>query len=97
MAALPVPRELDASLRRRWTLTSRSRATRPRLADLLALVRRRASEVVEGFYDIGEALREILDHKLYAAAGSKSLEALVESDVRIVVARSVAERATRNR
>lgn len=51
-----------------------------RLADLLALVRRRAAEVVEGFYDIGEALREILDHKLYAAAGHKSLQGLLEAE-----------------
>ncbi len=51
-----------------------------RLADLLALVRRRVSEVVEGFYDIGEALQEILDHKLYAAAGHKSLEALLKAE-----------------
>jgi hypothetical protein len=51
-----------------------------RLADLLALVRRRVSEVVEGFYDIGEALREILDHKLYATAGHKSLEALLKAE-----------------
>lgn len=79
----------------------------------LALVRRRVTEVVEGFYDIGEALREILDHKLYAAAGHASLEALRailreagisraaitagRGDVRIVVSRAAVERAARGR
>lgn len=53
---------------------------RRRLGELLALVRRRVTEVAEGFYDIGEALREILDHKLYAAAGHASLEALLKAE-----------------
>ena len=32
-----------------------------RLAELLAIIRRRMTEVVEGFYDLGEALREMLE------------------------------------
>jgi hypothetical protein len=51
-----------------------------RLAELVALIRRRVTEIVEGFYDIGEALREILDHKLYAASGHASLEALLKAE-----------------
>lgn len=53
---------------------------RKRLAELLALVRRRMTEVVEGFYDIGEALREILDHKLFAVAGHKSMAAMLGAE-----------------
>ena len=51
-----------------------------RLADLVALIRRRVTDVVEGFYDIGEALREVLDKKLYAAEGHKSLEAFLKAE-----------------
>jgi hypothetical protein len=53
---------------------------RKRLAELLALVRRRMIEVVEGFYDIGEAFREILDHKLFAADGHKSMAAMLVAE-----------------
>lgn len=53
---------------------------RSRLAELVALIRRRETEVTEGFYDIGEALREIVDHKLYAVGGYKSLGAFVEAE-----------------
>jgi hypothetical protein len=53
---------------------------RARLGELVALIRRRLTEVVEGFYDLGEALREILDKKLYAAIGHKSLEAFLEAE-----------------
>lgn len=51
-----------------------------RLADLLALIRRRITEVVETFYEIGEALVEIVEHKLYAAEGHRSLAALLEGE-----------------
>jgi hypothetical protein len=51
-----------------------------RLAELVALIRRRMSAVVEGFYDIGEALREILDKKLYGAAGHAGLEAFLKAE-----------------
>jgi hypothetical protein len=51
-----------------------------RLAELLALIRRRMMEVVEGFYDIGEALREIVDHKLYGALDHASLGALLKAE-----------------
>lgn len=51
-----------------------------RLADLLALIRRRVIDVVEWFYDIGEALDEIVEHKLYAAAGHQSLGAFLEAE-----------------
>ena len=51
-----------------------------RLAALLAIIRRRMTEVVEAFYDIGEALREIVDHKLYAVAGHKSLKVFLAAE-----------------
>ncbi|TAK22027.1 MAG: hypothetical protein EPO40_29030 [Myxococcaceae bacterium] len=46
-----------------------------RLKALEALIRRRLVTVVESFYDVGEALSEVLRRKLYAAAEHASLEA----------------------
>jgi hypothetical protein len=51
-----------------------------RYAELVALIRRRMTEVVEGFYDIGEALREILEKKLYAAEGHASMAAFLSAE-----------------
>lgn len=51
-----------------------------RLADLTAEIRRRMTAVVESFYDIGEALREVLDRKLYGAAGHASLAAWLHDE-----------------
>jgi hypothetical protein len=36
---------------------------------LLALIERRKDRITEDFYDIGEALRELLNNKLYVALG----------------------------
>lgn len=44
---------------------------------LLALIGRRKQRMVEDFYDIGEALRELLDQKLYVALGHASFEAML--------------------
>lgn len=66
---------------------------RARLGELLALVRRRVTEVVEGFYDIGEALREILRE----AGISRAAITAGRGDVRIVVSRAAVERAVRGR
>jgi hypothetical protein len=49
-----------------------------RFAELTALIRRRLATVVESFYDVGEALREITDKKLYATTGYTSVAAWVE-------------------
>lgn len=49
-----------------------------RLDALTKLIRRRLATVVESFYDVGEALREIADHKLYATTPYPSLAAWVE-------------------
>ena len=54
-------------------------AARKRLKVLEALIARRIGTIVESFYDIGEALREILDHKLYGAAKHESFEAFLEA------------------
>lgn len=51
-----------------------------RCAELLALVHRKMTSVVESFYDVGEALREILDKKLFAAAGYDTFEAMLERE-----------------
>lgn len=51
-----------------------------RLAELVALIRRRMGTVVEGFYDIGEALREILEKKLYGVGGHAGLESFLQAE-----------------
>ncbi|MBK6531586.1 MAG: hypothetical protein IPF99_18850 [Deltaproteobacteria bacterium] len=48
-------------------------ANRKKLASLEGLIRRRLATVVESFYDVGVALREILEKKLYAVKGHASL------------------------
>lgn len=53
---------------------------RQRLGELLAMIRRKMTEVTEGFYDLGEALGEILEHKLYGAAGHASFGALLAAE-----------------
>lgn len=58
---------------------ARARNTR-RLAELVALIRRRMGAVVEGFYDIGEALREIVEKKLYGVGGHAGLQSFLEAE-----------------
>lgn len=48
-------------------------ARRKQLAALERLIRRRLATVVESFYEVGVALREILEKKLYAVEGHASL------------------------
>lgn len=48
-----------------------------RVKALVALIERRVVTIVESFYDIGEALREIVDGKLYGALGHASLGAFL--------------------
>lgn len=55
------------------------RRQKKRAEALLALIARRKLSIVEDFYDIGEALREILDHSLYAALGFASFAALLDA------------------
>lgn len=67
------------------TLIERTRAQslarhRQLLGDLVATIRRRMLSVAEGFYDIGEALREIVDKKLYAVAGHANLGVFLASE-----------------
>lgn len=54
-------------------------AQQKKLRSLEALIRRRLATVVESFYDVGEALAEVLRRKLYAAAGHASLEAWLKA------------------
>ena len=51
-----------------------------RYDELVALMRRRMTDIVESFYDLGEALREMLEKKIYTAAGHASLRAFVEAE-----------------
>ncbi|CAN5773141.1 hypothetical protein BH09MYX1_BH09MYX1_36810 [soil metagenome] len=46
--------------------------------ELLRLIARRKGRIVEDFYDIGAALKELLDKKLYLALGHASFEAMLE-------------------
>jgi hypothetical protein len=50
-----------------------------RLAELVALIRRRKDDVVDAFYDIGEALREIVTRKLFVAGGYGSIGAFLKA------------------
>ena len=52
-------------------------AKRRRAQALLALVQRRKQRITEDFYDIGEALRELLRKELYKALGFASFDELV--------------------
>ncbi len=54
-------------------------AKRRRAEALLALVQRRKQRITEDFYDIGEALRELLRKELYKALGFASFDELVET------------------
>jgi len=50
---------------------------RERGEDLLALIERRKSVIVESFYDLGVALRELLRRELFRALGHASFKALL--------------------
>ena len=62
---------------------------RKRLKALEGLIRRRLATVVESFYDIGEALTEILRRKLYAVGGHASLEAYLTTTKLIGIAQAM--------
>lgn len=48
-----------------------------RAEELLALIARRKARILEDFYDLGSALKELLDKKLYAALGYASFDELL--------------------
>ncbi|MGZ3421453.1 MAG: hypothetical protein ACXWUG_12325 [Polyangiales bacterium] len=52
-------------------------AAAKRAEALLSLIARRKSAIADAFYDIGEALREILKKKLYAPLGHASFDKLL--------------------
>lgn len=54
-------------------------ANKKRGTALLALIDRRKTRISEDFYDIGEALKEILDNKLYSALGFDSFEQMLDA------------------
>ncbi|UJR87195.1 hypothetical protein [Sandaracinus amylolyticus] len=57
-------------------------AREKKLRNLLALIERRKTRIVEDFYDIGEALRAILRERLYELR-HETFEALVEEEIGI--------------
>lgn len=52
-------------------------ASARRAEELLDLIARRKTRILEDFYDLGAALRELLDKKLYAALGYASFDELL--------------------
>lgn len=54
------------------------KAKKKRLKELLALIVRRKNEIVEAFYDIGEALREIHKDQLYEAESLPTIDAFLK-------------------
>jgi hypothetical protein len=54
-------------------------AAKRRAETLLDLIARRKETITEDFYDIGRALRELLQKKLYLALGYRSFEAMLEA------------------
>lgn len=58
--------------------------------ELIALIERRQTRILEDFYDIGEALRTILRDKLYEAHGAKSFADFL--DTRDLIPRTTAMR-----
>ena len=64
-----------------WTAAAKKQlvANKKRGTRLLALIERRKTTITEDFYDIGEALKELLDHKLYGAMGYGSFEQMLEA------------------
>lgn len=72
------------------TGTAAASAAAKRAEALLELIARRKGRIAEDFYDIGEALREILDKKLYVALGHRSFGELLEQ--RAVMGRTQASK-----
>lgn len=70
--------------------TAAASAATKRAEALLELIARRKARIAEDFYDIGEALREILDKKLYVALGHRSFGELLEK--RAVMGRTQASK-----
>jgi hypothetical protein len=50
-----------------------------RANELLALIARRKARIVEDFYDIGEALKELFHRELFRALGHRSFEAMLKA------------------
>jgi hypothetical protein len=79
-ATAPSAQKKSASTSKLIVATKRAAraANTARLGVLTRLIRRRLATVVESFYDVGEALREIVERKLYAAGEHASFAAWVE-------------------
>lgn len=54
----------------------------------LALIARRKAEIVESFYDIGEALRRLKRREIVAALGRKSFAEVCSKDARVSVSQA---------
>ncbi len=84
----PKPNSAKANLAKLKSLTETARIAKTksdavkkkRLAELVALIKRRKDDIVESFYDIGEALREIVKHKLFVVSGHGSFEGFLKAN-----------------
>ncbi len=70
------------------TGTKLKTAAARRAEELLALIARRKENIVDAFYDVGQALQEMLDNKLHMALGYDNFEAMIAA--RNVIGRSQA-------
>lgn len=61
-------------------VAKRGDAGRKRALDLFAYIQRRKARVVEDFFDIGQALHELQEKKLYAVLGYDNMRAMVEAE-----------------
>ncbi len=87
MATQTTPQSLAADAKKQLATNKR------RGQSLLALIERRKDRITEDFYDIGEALRELLNNKLYVAMGFDTFEQLL--DARKVMSRAQAAKLIR--
>jgi hypothetical protein len=60
------------------TVAPKERAATRRAHALVALILRRKHRIMEDFYELGTALRELLEKKLYVALGHASFDELLE-------------------
>jgi len=68
------------ALATRGQLRALATQNRARAHELLALLRRKMSDVTDAFFEMGAALAELSNNRLYAALGYPSFDAFLESE-----------------
>jgi hypothetical protein len=59
-------------------MTDMTKSSRARANELLASIERRKRDIARAFYDLGAALRELNEKKLYGSLGYASFDAMLE-------------------